>query len=212
MNVQDAYNTWADSYDNVQNKTRDLEARAIRSMVLGGPFAEIIELGCGTGKNTEWLATQATHLTAIDFSAEMLRRAKEKLPHPHISFQQADIMQPWQFAHSPASLITCSLILEHIHNLDFVFAQAHRSLQPEGLFYIGELHPFKQYEGSKARFDTAAGGIFELECYVHHISDFTEAARRHGFSCVRLQEWFDDDNCTTTPRIVAFLFQREDNA
>jgi ubiquinone/menaquinone biosynthesis C-methylase UbiE len=209
MNIQEAYNSWADSYDNVQNKTRDLEAHAIRSLVPGGHFDEVIELGCGTGKNTEWLAARTTHLTAVDFSAEMLLRAQEKLQHPHITFHQADITQAWQFSRTPANLITCSLILEHIQDLNHVFAQAREALQPQGHFYIGELHPVKQYQGSKARFDTATGGIFELECYVHHISDFTETARRHGFSCVSLQEWFDDDDRTTTPRIVCFLFRRE---
>ncbi|MGY2133362.1 class I SAM-dependent methyltransferase [Hymenobacter sp. HD11105] len=210
MNIQEAYNTWADSYDTVLNKTRDLEARAIRAVVPGGHFAQVIELGCGTGKNTEWLATRAAHLTAVDFSQEMLLKAQQKLQQPHISFQQADITQDWQFAHNPANLITCSLILEHIQDLNHVFDQARKALQPNGHFYIGELHPFKQYQGSKARFDTAAGGIFELDCYVHHISDFTEAARRHGFSCVSLQEWFDDNDRTTTPRIVCFLFRREE--
>lgn len=209
MNIQEAYNTWADSYDDVRNQTRDLEARAIRSLVPGGHFSEIIELGCGTGKNTEWLAARATHLTAVDFSAEMLLKAQQKLQQPHVTFQQADITREWQFVRTPANLITCSLILEHIQNLDHVFAQASKVLQPHGLFYIGELHPVKQYQGSKARFGTAAGGIFELECYVHHISDFTETARRNGFSCVSLQEWFDDDDRTTTPRIICFLFRRE---
>lgn len=209
MNIQQAYNTWADSCDTVQNKTRDLEARAIRTVVPRGHFSEIIELGCGTGKNTELLATRAAYLTAVDFSQEMLRKAQRKLQQPHISFQQADITQEWTFAAQPADLLTCSLILEHIQDLSHVFAQARQVLKSNGLFYIGELHPFKQYQGSKARFNTAAGGIFELECYVHHLSDFTEVARRHGFSCVRLDEWFDEDNRATTPRIVTFLFRRD---
>lgn len=210
MNIQEAYNTWADSYDTVLNKTRDLEARAIRTVVPGGHFQEVIELGCGTGKNIEWLATRAAHFTAVDFSSEMLLKAQQKLPQPHISFQQADITQEWHFASTPADLLTCSLILEHIQDLNHIFAQANKVLQPNGLFYIGELHPFKQYQGSKARFDTAAGGIFELDCYVHHVSDFTEAARRNSFSCIQLNEWFDEEDKAGTPRIVSFLFQRED--
>jgi predicted TPR repeat methyltransferase len=209
MNIQEAYNTWADSYDTVLNKTRDLEAQAIRTVMPGGHFAEVIELGCGTGKNTEWLATRTTHLTAVDFSSEMLLKAQQKLQQPHITFQQADITQEWHFAPVPADLLTCSLILEHIQDLNHVFAQARKALQPNGHFYIGELHPFKQYQGSKARFDTALGGIIELECFVHHVSDFTEAARSNGFTCVRLDEWFDDNDRTTVPRIVSFLFRRE---
>jgi trans-aconitate methyltransferase len=209
MNIQQAYNTWAGSYDTVRNRTRDLEARAIRSLVPAGPYAEAVELGCGTGKNTGWLATQARHLIAVDFSAEMMQQARQKLPLPHLTFQQADITQPWYFVSQPADLLTCSLILEHIQDLGHVFAQARQALRVGGLFYIGELHPFKQYQGSKARFETAASGVFELECYVHHLSDFTETARQHGMRCARLQEWFDEDDKSTTPRLITFLFQKE---
>ncbi|MBC6988347.1 class I SAM-dependent methyltransferase [Hymenobacter sp. BT491] len=207
MNVQQAYNSWAATYDAVLNKTRDIEALAIRSVVPPGAFAEAIEIGCGTGKNTEWLASCAAHVTAVDFSAEMLSKAKAKLALPNVDFQQADITNAWAFASTPANLITCSLILEHIENLDFVFQQASEALAAGGLFYVGELHPFKQYQGSKARFDTAHG-VRELECYVHHISDYMESARHHGLRCVAVQEWFDDGDRATTPRVVSFVFQK----
>jgi predicted TPR repeat methyltransferase len=71
MNVQQAYNAWSQTYDTVENKTRDLEARALREMI-SGIYPEILEIGCGTGKNTEYLQSRAKHLTAADFSSEML--------------------------------------------------------------------------------------------------------------------------------------------
>ena len=210
MTIEQAYNAWAGSYDTVPNKTRDLEATALRASLPTGQLGNVLELGCGTGKNTGWLAAQATQLTAVDFSAEMLRQARAKLSgqEPAVRFVQADIMQPWQFCPSPVDIITCSLILEHIRDLRVVFQQARQALRPGGLFYIGELHPFKQYQGSKARFESAAG-IVELECYVHHLSDFTESVRQHSFRCQRLQEWFDDETRAVPPRIVSFLFEAE---
>jgi ubiquinone/menaquinone biosynthesis C-methylase UbiE len=210
MKIEDAYNEWASSYDTSANKTRDLEAQAIRAIIPPGPYAEVIELGCGTGKNTEWLATQAGHLTAVDLSREMMDRARQKLPHPHVNFQPADITQPWFFASRPADLLVCSLILEHIEHLEAVFAQARQALRVGGLFYVGELHPFKQYHGTKARFERTGGSLCELECHIHHVSDYTEAARQHSLRCLRLQEWFDTDDRTGTPRIISFLFQREE--
>lgn len=208
MDIQQAYNTWAATYDTVLNKTRDLEAHAIQTVLHDIAAAEILELGCGTGKNTAWLASKALHVMAVDFSLEMMAKAQAKLPLPTITYKQGDITQAWHFVEQPADLVTCSLILEHIQDLDFVFAQAYQALQPNGLLYIGELHPFKQYQGSKARFDTDTG-LFELECHVHHISDYTESARQHGFICLALQEWFDDDNRNGIPRIVSFLFRKE---
>ena len=211
MTVEQAYDTWAGSYDAVVNPTRDLEGQALRASIPAGPFAEIIELGCGTGKNTAWLAARAGHLTAVDFSAEMLRQARQKLAahQPPVTFAQADISQPWRFAPPQrADLLTASLVLEHLPDLGVVFAHARRALRSGGLFYVGELHPVKQYLGSKARFDTPAGTV-TLETYTHHISDYTEAARRHGFRLQRLQEWFDEEARATPPRIVSFLFVAE---
>jgi ubiquinone/menaquinone biosynthesis C-methylase UbiE len=206
MNVQEAYNVWADNYDAVQNKTRDLEARALReSLIISAPL-DILEIGCGTGKNTEWLLKKAKQLIAADFSAEMLAKAKEKITAKNVDFRQFDLREVWEFGEQHFDLITCSLALEHIKNIDFVFGQARGVLRTGGLFYIGELHPFKQYQGSKARFDTDSG-VFELECFVHHISEFFEAARKNNFECVDLKEWFDDDDKTTIPRLLTMMFK-----
>ncbi|MCY7328240.1 MAG: hypothetical protein LH618_06810 [Saprospiraceae bacterium] len=87
--------------------------------------------------------------------------------------------------------------------------QAHQALQPSGLLYLGELHPFKQYQGSKARFETGTG-VFELDCFVHHVSDFFGAASRNGFACIQLNEWFDDDDRTTIPRLLTMVFAKRE--
>lgn len=208
MDVQTAYNAWAGSYDEVVNKTRDLEAAAIRQLLADIPRAEIIEIGCGTGKNTEWLVSKALHVTAVDFSTEMLARAEAKLAGGNVRFQQADITQPWTWVEPPADVVTCSLVLEHIENLGFVFEQCRAALKAGGCFYVGELHPSKQYLGSKARFEAGAG-VLELPCFTHHVSDFIAAAQQHGFRCVELREWFDGNDRTTVPRILALLFQKQ---
>jgi hypothetical protein len=52
MSVRKAYDTWSSSYDTDENKTRDLEAIALRTMLEAIPFENCLEIGCGTGKNT----------------------------------------------------------------------------------------------------------------------------------------------------------------
>jgi len=138
----------------------------------------------------------------------MLNYARQKITAPHVSFQQADLTANWSFVRTPPDLITTSLVLEHIQDLDFVFRQAGAVLRAGGFFYIGELHPFKQYQGSKARFETG-NGVFELDCFVHHVSDYTEAARKNGFQCLAIRELFDHDNPTAVPRIISFLFRAD---
>lgn len=205
MNNQQAYDSWSQTYDTVENKTRDLEAEALRASV-SGENLNILEIGCGTGKNTEFLQTKAEHLIGADFSAEMLERAKRKITAENVRFKQLDLRETWDFSENSFDLITCSLALEHIENIDFVFAEARRVLRPGGKFYFGELHPFKQYQGSKARFETNSG-VYELECFVHHASDYFAAANRNDFTCVELKEWFDNDDETTIPRLLTMIFQ-----
>ncbi|MBK8430441.1 MAG: hypothetical protein IPL28_03705 [Chloroflexi bacterium] len=56
MNVQQAYDQWSVTYDSDQNLTRDLDAQ-ITQQVLGDWHGRILlEMGCGTGKNTPFIA------------------------------------------------------------------------------------------------------------------------------------------------------------
>jgi len=207
MNVQQAYNTWSESYDTVENKTRDLEAKALHQTI-SGENLEILEIGCRTGKNTEFLQTKAKRLIGADFSAEMLEKAKTKIKAENVEFRQMDLRESWKFAENSFDLITCSLALEHIENIDFVFSEAFRVLRAGGKFYFGELHPFKQYQGSKARFETGSG-VFELECFVHNVSEFFEAGKKNKLDCVELKEWFDDDDETQIPRLLTMVFEKK---
>lgn len=205
MNNREAYNAWSENYDTVENKTRDLESKALREM-LSGEGLNILEIGCGTGKNTEFLQTKAKRLVGADFSEEMLAKAKEKITSKAVEFRQMDLREDWNLPENSFDLITCSLVLEHIENLDFVFRQAGKVLRNGGRFYIGELHPFKQYLGTKARFDTASG-VFELECFIHHVSDFFAAGKNNGFELIELKEWFDADN-KNIPRLLTLIFRK----
>jgi ubiquinone/menaquinone biosynthesis C-methylase UbiE len=207
MSTRQLYDQWAATYDEVENKTRDLEKMAGQQVLKPLTPDSVIELGCGTGKNTSWLAEKTNHLTAVDLSEEMMLIAKKKINRPNVIFQHADITQQWTFTDRKADLVTCSLILEHIEDLDLIFKNVADHLKEKGHFYICELHPFKQYSGSKARFETGEG-IQVLPCYIHNISDYLEAASGNNLSLVRLNEWFDENDKTTIPRLVSFLFRK----
>ena len=208
MSVQQHYNQWSDTYDEVENKTRDLEKRAGKTVLAGRSFANILELGCGTGKNTGWLSERAQQHLAVDLSEGMLDKARDKVSSKHVLFQQADITKPWNFISAKVDLVTCSLILEHIENLHFIFSEAANALKTGGHFYICELHPYKQYTGSKARFETGNGPQV-LQCFVHHVTDYTSAALKNNFVIETIEEWFDDDDNSHPPRLLSFLFRKK---
>ena len=207
INPRKAYNSWASQYDTNQNKTRDLEGIALRTTLAGIAFDSVLEIGCGTGKNTVWLLQQATHVTAVDLSEEMLARAKEKIDSDKVRFVQADIKEAWAFQDRPYDLVSFSLVLEHLEHLEPIFREAADSLVTGGYVYLGELHPFKQYTGTKARFDTEEGRQI-VECYNHHLSDFVQAAKAAGLQLVDANEYFDNDDSTTLPRILTLVFQK----
>lgn len=208
MDIKQAYNQWANQYDTDPNKTRDLEAVALRETLQDIQVDTCLEIGCGTGKNSVWLMEHARALTAVDFSAAMLRKARKKITSDRVQFVEADITQAWTFAAHPVDLITFSLVLEHIEDLNAIFQKAASVLRPGGRIYIGELHPFKQYTGSKAKFDTP-DGLTIVTCFTHHISDFTRAASKNGFELYHFHEYFDDDIRSSVPRIMTLLLQKK---
>ena len=206
MNTKEAYDQWSSQYDSNINKTRDLEAIALKETLSAIPFNTCLEIGCGTGKNTSWLLEKATHITSVDLSEEMLAVARAKIRHEKVSFVQADILEDWSFISKSYDLVSFSLVLEHIENLDEVLAKTAAVLNPGGYVYIGELHPFKQYSGSKARFETETGKKV-VDCYTHHISEFIEAGKKNGLQLIELQEYFDEDN-REIPRVLTLLLKK----
>ncbi|HUR99422.1 MAG TPA: class I SAM-dependent methyltransferase [Pyrinomonadaceae bacterium] len=207
MSTQRLYDQWSATYDTVDNKTRDLEKLACENVLKVVSFTRVFELGSGTGKNTPWLAKHAELVLSVDFSEEMQAIARSKVTNSNVVFRLGDVRTEWSFIDSHVDLITCSLILEHVEDLGFIFHEAAKALSTGGHFYICELHPFKQYEGSKARFETEEG-VQVTECFRHHVTDYTNAALNNGFEIERMDEWFDDDDHLGTPRLISFLFSK----
>jgi len=207
MSIQNAYNEWSEIYDSNENLTRDLDQKVTRATLADQHFNSILELGCGTGKNTVFLAQIGTNVHALDFSQGMIEKAREKVQAGNVRFEMADLTKTWHCEDHAYDLITCNLVLEHIADLSHIFSEASRVLETNGKFFINELHPFKQYRGTKARFEKDEETI-EVDAFVHHISDFTNAAQANGFKLVKLNEYWHEEDENKPPRLVSFLFEK----
>lgn len=207
MKIQDAYNEWSEIYDSNQNLTRDLDQMVTYNALNGQVFSSILELGCGTGKNTVFLAQLGAAVHAMDFSEKMIAKAAEKVKMANVRFSMADLTLPWPCNDAAYDLIVCNLVLEHVSSLEHIFAEAARTLQPKGKFLINELHPFKQYQGTKARFERGEE-IIEVDVFVHHISEFTNAAACSGLGLLKLGEHWHEIDTGKPPRLISLLFEK----
>lgn len=209
MNIESSYDRWSAIYDSNRNRTRDLDAQVMRTRFGTSRFNRVLELGCGTGKNTSLLAEVAEAVHAFDFSEGMLTRARARVSARNVVFQRLDLSRiPWPMDGASADLATFNLVLEHIETLGPIFAEVARCLVPGGVLQVSELHPFRQYEGTQARFEDAAGNEVKVAAYTHHLSEFVEAGRRAGLRLERLNEWWHDEDGGRPPRLLTLEFVR----
>jgi ubiquinone/menaquinone biosynthesis C-methylase UbiE len=207
--VATAYDVWADVYDSQTNATRDLDAVILQGQDPSLFRGDVLEIGCGTGKNTEWVAPRARSLLALDASEQMLKRARERPGVQHVQFLQHDLRERWPAADASRDMIMCNLVLEHIEDLSAVFSEARRVLRPGGSFYVCELHPFRQLQGKQAHFvNPETGTVQKVRSYLHDVSDYLNAALGAGLVLVRAQDCRDDGAPRPeAPRLLALLWR-----
>lgn len=89
------YDRWAADYDSGPNVTRDLCAQGLRREFAARQLGDLVEIGCGTGANTDLLAERSRTVTAVDFSDGMLAIAKDRVRSPVVRFVRHDVREPW---------------------------------------------------------------------------------------------------------------------
>lgn len=208
MNIQSAYDSWSSTYDQDRNLTRDLDQAITKQALADQGFDNILELGCGTGKNTMLFSGIAKAVHALDFSEGMIQQARQKLNVDNVEFTQADLTGQWPTTSDSHDLIVCNLVLEHIEDLTHIFREVFRSLQNGGRFYISELHPFRQYQGGRARYKQD-GQLIEVAAFVHHVSEFLQAAATSNLTLESFNEHWHVDDHGKPPRLATFLFKKQ---
>lgn len=207
MDIRKAYDRWAATYDTDKNLTRDLDQLVTAQALKQRRYEAILEIGCGAGKNTGLLARIGETVHAVDFSRGMLAKARTAVSAKNVRFTEADLTQTWPLQSGSFDLIVCTLALEHIADLNFIFAEAARALREKGTFYASELHPCQQYQGKQANF-RRRGETIAIQAFTHHVSDFLDAARGAGFTLGELGEWRHERDERQPPRLITFTFHR----
>jgi demethylmenaquinone methyltransferase/2-methoxy-6-polyprenyl-1,4-benzoquinol methylase len=90
--MRDYYAARAPEYDRIYQKPeRQRDLRAIEAW-LPGVFQgkSILEIACGTGYWTQFLAPVARNMLALDAAQETLQIAKARIPHSNVEFIEGD--------------------------------------------------------------------------------------------------------------------------
>ena len=209
--VADAYDRWSRQYDDDQNATRDLDAFVLRQVPLRLAGARVLEVGCGTGKNSAWLVTQARELIALDFSPGMLDVARRRVRSSTARFVEHDITRSWPAGAGSIDVVVGNLVLEHVRDLAPVFREASRVLRAGGQLFICELHPYRQLRGGQAHFvDLHTDETVHVAAYRHTVSEYVTDALAAGFALRALGEWLEPDaEPGVAARLLSLLFERE---
>jgi SAM-dependent methyltransferase len=110
----------------------------------------IVDLGCGTGAGTFALLTRfpEAEVTAVDSSADHLRRLREKAEASgtadRVRTVQADLDAQWPDLGAP-ELVWASASMHHMADPDRALRRVHDLLAPGGLFAVVELAGFPRF-------------------------------------------------------------------
>lgn len=208
--VAEAYDRWSRRYDDDHNATRDLDARVVRQSLLHVAGARVLELGCGTGKNSEWLAAQARELVALDFSPGMLDVARRRVRSERVRFVEHDITRPWPIEEASIDVVVGNLVLEHVRDLAPIYDEAARVLRPGGELFLCELHPYRQLRGAQAHFEDAdTNETVPVTAYQHSVSEYVNGGLHAGFTLRVLGEHVEESAPPdAAPRLLSVSFER----
>ena len=119
-----------------------LERPALRSLIPGSlPGAVVLDAGCCSGAQAQWLLDQGAEVVGVDVSPRMIEEAERRCGGRG-RFLVADLTTPLPL--EPASLdgITCSLALHYVADWSVPLRSFAAALRPGGWAVISLDHPF----------------------------------------------------------------------
>ena len=189
------YDLWAAIYDSDANPLPALEGPLVEQLLGEVRGLSVLDLGCGTARHTIRMAAKGAQVSAIDFSAGMMARAREKVVEGDVNFYVHDLAEPLPFGAETFDRVLCALVVDHIENLEALFVEMHRVCRRSGQVVISGVHPAMMLRGVQARFrDPANDREIRPASHLHELSDYVMAAVRAGFALDHFSEHSVDEN------------------
>ena len=131
-----------------------LERPAVRALVPGKLHgATVLDAGCGSGAQAQWLLEQGAEIVGVDVSPRMIEETERRCGGRG-RFLVADLAEPLPL--DPRSLdgITCSLVLHYVADWSVPLRSFATALRPGGWAVISLDHPFGPSIRQRGYFDT----------------------------------------------------------
>src|SRR6185295_19278941 len=184
------YDLWAETYDRTPNPVVALDRRHARTHLRPQSGERILDAGCGTGANLRSIARAGAKPVGLDFSFGMLTQAQAAVPGAMLA--QADLNAEFPLKRAAFDALLCSLVSEHLTNLETFFAEAFAVLKRGGRFVFSAFHPDIACAGVEANFEQ--GGVeYRLGAEPHSTDDFLNRMDDAGFRDVRAREYAVDE-------------------
>lgn len=118
-----------------------LERPALRALIPGNLHgAAVLDAGCGSGAQAEWLLEQGADVVAVDVSPKMIEEAGRRCAGRG-RFLVADLAEPLPLEPGSLDGITCSLALHYIADWSVPLRSFASALRPGGWAVISLDHP-----------------------------------------------------------------------
>ncbi len=102
------------------------------------PECRVVEIGCGIGRMTEWLAASFGHVDALDVSPAMIEAARQRLSHlRNLRFHLGNGADLAPIADASADLVFSYIVFQHIPSREAIesyICDAARVLKDGGAF------------------------------------------------------------------------------
>jgi malonyl-CoA O-methyltransferase len=192
LGLNEGYNQWSKIYDHDDIPLNILEESVVDRALGEVRGLRILDLGCGTGRQTLRLAHRGARVTGVDQSEGMLAKARTKTGEA--DWIHANLDQAFPFDDASFDRVVSFLALEHISNLKHFFSECARVQRKDGFIYMTAMHPAMVLRGVQARFTDETGRKIYPQSYKYQISDYVNAAISAGLRLRELTEHAPDSS------------------
>jgi malonyl-CoA O-methyltransferase len=177
---REAYRLWAENYPPyAHNLLMEVEERAVRDVLPPVRAKRVLDLACGTGRYADLLHERGAHVTAFDFSYEMLTRSK-----PKYARALAD-MCALPLCTDSIDVIVCGLAVGHLEDLEPALREMERVLAPQGTLIYSDFHAATR---SWQRTFSAGQQTYAVKHVARTAQEHRAALARAGFLVETLSE------------------------